>query len=85
MADCRALLAALAARVQGRIWGDARWDSQLKEAVEAAEQGLRDQCGDYAKLNDAIAQALPDDGIWCAILPFLAACGAAVCSALTAR
>ena len=48
-------------RVQGRIWGDARWDSQLKEAVEAAE--LRDQCGDYAKLNDAIAQALPDDGI----------------------
>ncbi len=49
--------------VQGRIWGDARWDSQLKEAVEAAEQGLRDQCGDYAKLNDAIAQALPDDGI----------------------
>ncbi|HBQ6299727.1 TPA: hypothetical protein L8N02_005886, partial [Klebsiella pneumoniae] len=42
---------------------DARWDSQLKEAVEAAEQGLRDQCGDYAKLNDAIAQALPDDGI----------------------
>ena len=63
MADCRALLAALAERVQGRIWGDARWDSQLKEAVEAAEQGLRDQCGDYAKLNDAIAQALPDDGI----------------------
>ncbi|HDZ0894882.1 TPA: thiamine pyrophosphate-binding protein [Klebsiella pneumoniae] len=63
VADCRALLAALAARVQGRIWGDARWDSQLKEAVEAAEQGLRDQCGDYAKLNDAIAQALPDDGI----------------------
>ncbi len=49
--------------MQGRIWGDARWDSQLKEAVEAAEQGLRDQCGDYAKLNDAIAQALPDDGI----------------------
>ncbi len=63
VADCRALLAALAERVQGRIWGDARWDSQLKEAVEAAEQGLRDQCGDYAKLNDAIAQALPDDGI----------------------
>ncbi len=63
VADCRALLAALAERVQGRIWGDSRWDSQLKEAVEAAEQGLRDQCGDYAKLNDAIAQALPDDGI----------------------
>ncbi|MBK4933155.1 hypothetical protein GZ038_28365, partial [Klebsiella pneumoniae] len=33
LADCRALLAALAARVQGRIWGDALWDSQLKEAV----------------------------------------------------
>ncbi|MCP5915681.1 thiamine pyrophosphate-dependent enzyme, partial [Klebsiella pneumoniae] len=63
VADCRALLAALAERVQGRMWGDARWDSQLKAAVEAAEQGLRDQCGAYAKLNDAIAQALPDDGI----------------------
>jgi hypothetical protein len=65
------------------MWGDARWDSQLKEAVEAGA-GLRDQCGAYAKLNDAIAQALPDDGIWCAILP-PAACGAAVCSALTVR
>ena len=38
-------ISALAERVQGRMWGDARWDSQLKEAVEAAEQGLRDQCG----------------------------------------
>jgi acetolactate synthase-1/2/3 large subunit len=39
VADCRALLDALAKRVQGRMWGDAHWDSQLKEAVEAAEQG----------------------------------------------
>ena len=63
VADSRALLGALAARVQGRMWGDANWDSQLKEAVAVAEQGLREQCGAYAKLNDAIAQALPDDGI----------------------
>ncbi|UMX89286.1 hypothetical protein MJ579_23990 [Klebsiella pneumoniae] len=38
VADCRALLAALAERVQKRMWGDARWDSQ-QAAVEAAEQG----------------------------------------------
>jgi acetolactate synthase-1/2/3 large subunit len=29
-------------------------------------------------LNDAIAQALPMTAFWCAILPFPAACGAAV-------
>ncbi|MCS2166250.1 thiamine pyrophosphate-binding protein [Scandinavium manionii] len=61
--DCAALLGALAEKVQGREWGNAHWDAQIKEALMLAEQGLREQCGAYAQLNDAIAQALPDDGI----------------------
>ncbi len=63
IADCSALLAALAAKAQGREWGNGQWDAQVKEAVTLAEHGLREQCGAYAQLNDAIEQALPDDGI----------------------
>ena len=63
IADCSALLAALAAKAQGREWGNGHWDAQVKEAVTQAEHGLREQCGAYAQLNDAIEQALPDDGI----------------------
>ncbi|HAT1609652.1 TPA: thiamine pyrophosphate-binding protein [Raoultella planticola] len=63
IADCSALLAALAAKAQGREWGNGHWDAQVKEAVTLAEHGLREQCGAYAQLNDAIEQALPDDGI----------------------
>jgi acetolactate synthase-1/2/3 large subunit len=84
VADCRAL-ARWRKRVQGRMWGDAHWDSQLKEAVEAAEQGLRDQCGAYAKLNDAIAQALPDDGILVRDITVSGSLWGSRCSALTAR
>lgn len=62
-ADCSVMLSALAAKAQGREWGSAQWDGQIKAALELAEQGLREQCGAYAQLNDAIAQALPDDGI----------------------
>lgn len=62
-ADCSVMLSALAAKAQGREWGSAQWDAQIKAALELAEQGLREQCGAYAQLNDAIAQALPDDGI----------------------
>ncbi|KAA1049080.1 thiamine pyrophosphate-binding protein [Pseudocitrobacter sp. 73] len=63
IADCGALLTALAAKVQGREWGNSAWDEQVQQAVVAAEQGLREQCGAYAGLNDAIEHALPDDGI----------------------
>ncbi|MGK0735499.1 thiamine pyrophosphate-binding protein [Yokenella regensburgei] len=62
-ADCRELLTALASRVQGRVWGNTQWDLQVREAVSIAEQGLREQCGPYARLSDAIASALPADGI----------------------
>jgi acetolactate synthase-1/2/3 large subunit len=63
IADCSMLLAALAEKARGREWGDAGWDLQLKDAVTQAEAGLREQCGAYARLNDAIEQALPDNGI----------------------
>ncbi|TDQ20773.1 acetolactate synthase-1/2/3 large subunit [Raoultella sp. BIGb0149] len=63
IADCTSLLAALAEKAQGREWGNVQWDAQVKEAVALADSGLREQCGAYAQLNDAIAQALPDDGI----------------------
>lgn len=63
IADCPALLTALAERVQGREWGNAQWDALVRGAVVKAEQGLREQCGEYAKLNDAIDQALPEDGL----------------------
>ncbi|MEF3109932.1 thiamine pyrophosphate-binding protein [Raoultella sp. WB_B2P2-3] len=63
IADCATLLAALAEKAQGREWGNVQWDAQVKEAVALADSGLREQCGAYAQLNDAIAQALPDDGI----------------------
>ncbi|PJR65738.1 thiamine pyrophosphate-binding protein [Raoultella sp. T31] len=63
IADCSVLLGALADKVQGREWGNGHWDVQVKEALALAEHGLRAQCGAYARLNDAIEQALPDDGI----------------------
>ncbi|HIE4157245.1 TPA: thiamine pyrophosphate-binding protein, partial [Enterobacter hormaechei] len=63
IADCSAVLGALAEKVQGREWGSPQWDMQVQQAVGQAEQGLREQCGAYAKLNDAIAKALPKDGL----------------------
>ncbi|EPU4319910.1 thiamine pyrophosphate-binding protein [Escherichia coli] len=63
IADCASLLTALAEKAQGREWGNVQWDAQVKKAVALADSGLREQCGAYAQLNDAIAQALPDDGI----------------------
>ncbi|MXG37072.1 hypothetical protein GRW62_34365, partial [Escherichia coli] len=63
VADCSALLGALADKIQGREWGNAQWDTQVQQAVEQAKQGLREQCGAYAKLNDAIEKALPKDGL----------------------
>lgn len=63
IADCSALLTALAEKAQGREWGSAQWDAQVADAVASADRGLREQCGAYAKLNDAIEKALPQDGL----------------------
>ncbi|BFO11721.1 Acetolactate synthase isozyme 1 large subunit [Serratia rubidaea] len=61
--DCGALLTALAARFTPGEKVDAAWDADIAAAVQQAEQALREQSGEYAKLSDAIAAALPDDGL----------------------
>jgi acetolactate synthase-1/2/3 large subunit len=61
--DCGALLKALAARVSPGEKVNAEWDSEIAHAVQQAESALRQQSGEYAKLNDAIAAALPQDGL----------------------
>ncbi|MFV8904208.1 thiamine pyrophosphate-binding protein [Serratia fonticola] len=61
--DCSALLSALAARLAPGEKVNAEWDAEIGRAVELAETALRQQSGEYAKLNDAIAAALPQDGL----------------------
>ncbi|MGO2155044.1 MAG: thiamine pyrophosphate-binding protein [Serratia proteamaculans] len=61
--DCGALLNALAARLSSGEKVSAEWDAKIVAAVQQAESALRQQSGEYAKLNDAIAAALPQDGL----------------------
>ncbi|WP_127957050.1 thiamine pyrophosphate-binding protein [Serratia microhaemolytica] len=61
--DCQALLNALAARFSIGEKVDSIWDDEIATAVQLAETALREQCGEYAKLNDAIDKALPADGL----------------------
>ncbi|MGQ1887001.1 thiamine pyrophosphate-binding protein [Serratia marcescens] len=61
--DCAALLAALAARLAPGEKVNAEWDAEIAGAVQQAESALRQQSGEYAKLNDAIDAALPQDGL----------------------
>ncbi|MFK3842413.1 thiamine pyrophosphate-binding protein [Serratia sp. NPDC087055] len=61
--DCGALLNALAARLNPGEKVNAEWDAEIIAAVQQAESALRQQSGEYAKLNDAIAAALPQDGL----------------------
>ncbi|MBW7981724.1 thiamine pyrophosphate-binding protein [Enterobacillus tribolii] len=63
VADCAPVLTALAARLLPDEKADAARDAQISAAVTQAEQGLREQSGPYARLNDAIERALPQDGI----------------------
>lgn len=59
--DCRQLLSGLADRLSPR--GDDVLDRDIAAAVMQAESALRQQCGAYEALNDAVATALPPDGI----------------------
>ncbi|AHG19381.1 hypothetical protein Z042_06930 [Chania multitudinisentens RB-25] len=61
--DCAALLSAVAARFAPGEKVNAKWDAEIAQAVQQAEAALREQSGEYAKLNDAIAAALPQDGL----------------------
>lgn len=61
--DCDSILTALADRIVGKPWADTAWDANITTGLEQAEAALREQCGAYAELNDAIENALPQDGI----------------------
>ncbi|MCE8031459.1 thiamine pyrophosphate-binding protein [Halomonas daqingensis] len=61
--DCADVLSRLADRLAGRE-PDATYDTTVVKAVTEAEQALRDQVGEYAKLSDAVRAALPEDGIF---------------------
>ncbi len=61
--DCTDVLGRLADRLTGRT-PDAAYDAAVAEAVSQAEQALRTQVGEYAKLSDAVRAALPEDGIF---------------------
>ncbi|WP_431024870.1 thiamine pyrophosphate-binding protein [Halomonas sp. H5] len=61
--DCGDVLTRLAERLEGRE-PDAAYDAAVAEAVQQAEQALRTQVGEYAKLSDAVRAALPEDGIF---------------------
>lgn len=78
-------MARLQTKIQGREWGNAQWDMQVQQAVGQAEQGLREQCGAYAKLNDAIAKALPTDGLLVRDITVSGSLWVAACSGLTVR
>lgn len=57
------MLNALAARLSPGEKVNADWDAEIATAIQQAESALRQQSGEYAKLNDAIAAALPQDGL----------------------
>ncbi|MDI5987509.1 thiamine pyrophosphate-binding protein [Halomonas sp. M4R5S39] len=61
--DCGDVLTRLAERLEGRR-PEAAYDAAVAEAVQQAEQALRSQVGEYAKLSDAVRAALPEDGIF---------------------
>lgn len=62
--ECGDVLSRLADRLEGKLAPDAEVDYEVAAAVGAAEQALRKQVGEYAKLSDAVRRALPEDGIF---------------------
>ena len=63
--DCKALLEGLADKVEQENRPIASsWRQQVQKAVEQAEQQLREQCGPYSSLSDAVEQTLPEHGIF---------------------
>ncbi|HBC7429448.1 TPA: thiamine pyrophosphate-binding protein [Providencia rettgeri] len=63
--DCKSLLEALADKIeQAKRPISTQWKKQVQEAVQQAEEQLRQQCGPYSQLSDAVEQVLPRDGIF---------------------
>ncbi|ALM52032.1 thiamine pyrophosphate-binding protein [Halomonas huangheensis] len=62
--ECGDVLARLAERLEGKFTPDADFDNAVARAVQDAEKALRKQVGEYARLSDAIRDALPEDGVF---------------------
>lgn len=60
--DCNEVLTALAQRLLARL--EPQRDAQVAAATAAAEAALRHQLGPYARISDAVREALPADGIF---------------------
>lgn len=64
-ADCDSVLNGIANKLtNANFTVSTQWKQQIKEAVEHAETQLREQCGPYSQLSDAVEQALPEQGIF---------------------
>lgn len=61
--DSQAMLNALVEVYRPTEQPDPAWDVEIASAVQQAETQLREQCGVYSALNDAVAAALPPQGI----------------------
>lgn len=62
--ECGDVLSRLADRLQGSFTPDSGFDEDVARAVQDAEKALRKQVGEYARLSDAIRDALPEDGVF---------------------
>lgn len=62
--ECGDVLSRLADRLQGSFTPDSGFDDDVARAVQDAEKALRKQVGEYARLSDAIRDALPEDGVF---------------------
>lgn len=62
--DSQHILSALADKLSAAPKIDAQWDKTISAAVQEAEADLRQQCGPYAALSDAVEKALPKNGIF---------------------
>ncbi|WP_368884399.1 thiamine pyrophosphate-binding protein [Providencia vermicola] len=64
-ADCHSILSALAERLEkANSVISPQWRQQVQEATHLAEQQLREQCGPYSQLSDAVEHVLPTQGIF---------------------
>ncbi|WP_417328734.1 thiamine pyrophosphate-binding protein [Halomonas cupida] len=62
--ECGDVLSRLADRLQGSFTPDSGFDEDVARAVQDAEKALRKQVGEYARLSDAIRDALPENGVF---------------------
>ncbi|MFY3770943.1 Acetolactate synthase isozyme 2 large subunit [Providencia manganoxydans] len=64
-ADCAQILSGLADKLeQTHFSAPSQWQQRVQTAVQQAEMQLREQCGSYSQLSDAVEHVLPSEGIF---------------------